>query len=249
MHADAEKKTKILDLENGLSIWKAHLTALREQDINARVMEQWKFDLLVETIRREKRLESLPLCTLKKNRAGNEELLIISGHHRVRAARAAGLTEIYVLVNDAQSEDEIRSKQLAHNALSGYDNAEILKQIYDSIQDIEMKILSGITEEDLLYQIREIEAKRIDINLNFELMQFFFLPEQLADWERVVEYVQGDSPPQVAEMRYFQPFSKALRKVGKNENIRNVSAILAKIIEIVKRHYEERAREAQQTAH
>src|SRR6059036_2769174 len=78
---------RILDLGNGLELWKVHPSTLREQDVNARSMPKAMFERLAQTIARDKRLESLPLCA--KTESGLE---IVSGHHRVRAATAAGIS-------------------------------------------------------------------------------------------------------------------------------------------------------------
>ena len=113
-HQQDPKKTKekIAELENGLSLWKVGIDMLREMDKNARVMESEKFELLKEIIEEDKRLESLPLVTLKKD--GRGEFLIISGHHRTRAARMAGLQQIHVLVDENElTLDQIKSKQLS----------------------------------------------------------------------------------------------------------------------------------------
>src|SRR6266702_1360750 len=76
---------KVLDLGNGLELWKVPPFALREQDVNARSMPKAMFERLAQTIGRDKRLESLPLCARTE-----KGLEIISGHHRTRAATAAG---------------------------------------------------------------------------------------------------------------------------------------------------------------
>src|SRR5881398_1819917 len=53
---------RILELGNGLELWKVHPSTLREQDVNARAMPKAMFERLSQTIARDKRLESLPLC-------------------------------------------------------------------------------------------------------------------------------------------------------------------------------------------
>src|SRR5439155_18065937 len=85
---------RIFELGNGLELWKVHPSHLREQDVNARSMPRAMFERLSQTIARDKRLESLPLCA--KTEPGLE---IISGHHRVRAATAASISELFVLVD------------------------------------------------------------------------------------------------------------------------------------------------------
>jgi hypothetical protein len=69
---------KVFELGNGLELWKVPPSALREQDVNARSMPKAMFERLAQTIGRDKRLESLPLCD--KTERGLE---IVSGHHRV----------------------------------------------------------------------------------------------------------------------------------------------------------------------
>src|SRR6266481_3076859 len=85
---------RILELGNGLELWKVHPSTLREQDVNARSMPKAMFERLAQTIARDKRLESLPLCA--KTERGLE---LVSGHHRARAATAAGISEMFVLVD------------------------------------------------------------------------------------------------------------------------------------------------------
>src|ERR1035437_718535 len=90
---------KLIDLEAGLSIWKIGLDRLREMDKNARVLEVQKFKSLQETIGKDKRLEQLPLVVPKDDT--HNEFLIISGHHRTRAARMAGLKYVFCLVDES----------------------------------------------------------------------------------------------------------------------------------------------------
>ena len=62
------------------------LSELREQDLNVRYMKDAMFKQLVSNIRSRGNLESLPFCARVV-----EKIEIISGHHRARAAKAAGL--------------------------------------------------------------------------------------------------------------------------------------------------------------
>src|SRR5262245_61899124 len=93
---------RLLDLGRHLAIWKAPVEILRDARKNARSMDNRLLGLLTETIAKDQRLESLPLTTWSRTAGGNEELLIISGHHRIRAARAAGIKEIHILVDERQ---------------------------------------------------------------------------------------------------------------------------------------------------
>ena len=131
--ASVIEPARILELGNGLELWKVHPSSLREQDVNARSMPKAMFERLAQTIARDKRLESLPLCA--KTERGLE---IISGHHRVRAATAAGISEMFVLVDaTGLTRSQIAAKQLAHNAIEGQDNEQLLAEIYRQIEDAE----------------------------------------------------------------------------------------------------------------
>ena len=61
---------------------------------------------------------------------------IIDGHIRWEAARSLGMESIPCIVIERElTEDEIISKQLAHNALTGQSDADLLRALYDSMQD------------------------------------------------------------------------------------------------------------------
>ena len=92
-----EQKAKyeiIYDMGTELYIAKVQLADLKEQDINARIMKNEMQDQLTTNIKNRGQLESLPLIALM-----GEKLEIISGHHRVKSAREAGLKEIIVILD------------------------------------------------------------------------------------------------------------------------------------------------------
>lgn len=74
----------IYDMGSGLVIAKVPLDKVKEQDINARIMKNEMQDQLTANIKKRGQLESLPLFVLVDGK-----LEIISGHHRVKSARAA----------------------------------------------------------------------------------------------------------------------------------------------------------------
>lgn len=239
MHENTLKKEKVLDLGNGLSIWKAHVDAMREQDLNARVMAPRKFENLVSAVRKDQRLETLPLCAMKRNKAGNDELRIISGHHRTRAARAAGVMEVYVLVIDGEvSDDAIRSRQLSHNAIDGQDDPGKVKEIYDLIQSVEEKIASAVDTMDFGIKLEPFKVENISLPVDYEILNLVFLPHQRKDFEDVVRLlsVADGKDIMVAERAMFDNFKKQIRRVSRAEDIRNISTVVSKMCEIVKKH-------------
>lgn len=230
---------KVYDSNIGLPIYKVDIDLLREQDINARVMANDKFAQLVSNIQNEGHLESLPLCTFKVNQAGNKELLIISGHHRVRASRKAGIKVLDVLVIEREmTESEIRSKQLSHNSLNGEDDAEIRRRIFLMIDDLEQRKRAGLNEEAIKEKVQSINVDEIKMNIDFEMVNLVFLPHQKKEFEDVIKLITSDQTVMVADMENFEDFKASIRKVAKVEDIRNVSHIIVKMCEIIKDHYE-----------
>ena len=138
-----EQKAKyeiIYDMGTELYIAKVQLADLKEQDINARIMKNEMQDQLTANI---KNRGQLPLIALM-----GEKLEIISGHHRVKSAREAGLKEIIVILDKSGlTRSKAASKQLAHNAISGFDDESTLREIVklmDNVDDM-MESYSGRT--------------------------------------------------------------------------------------------------------
>ena len=229
----------MVDLYEGTSIWKVSIERCREQDINAQVMDKATFDRLKLNIEKDGRLESLPLGYVKKNPAGNEEFFIVSGHHRIRAARSAAVKVIYVMVIDAElTEDQIKSKQLAHNAIVGDSDPQVLKQLFESIKDLDQKIASGVRDSDFdKMKFRAIAADDISVDYEFRTVKLMFLPSQLDKFEKVIAQMLEHETVMVTKMEEFEPFAKALREVSKREDIRNVSSILQRMCEITMEYY------------
>ena len=225
---------KLLELEKDFSIWRVPVELLREQDKNARVMDNDKFDRLAENIKRDGRLESLPLCVLKNNVAGNQEFHIISGHHRIRAAKKAGVLNIPCLVIEREmTKDEIISKQLSHNSLSGHDDLSVLKDLYDEMEDIEFKISSGIKDEDLKISDVSVKIDDVMVDLKFELINILFLDSQTKKLESIMDFIDKEASIKIVDKTDFDRFAEQARKIAGRENIVNMAAIFSKMLDYV----------------
>ena len=222
---------KLLQLEKDFSIWRVPVELLREQDKNARVMDNDKFDRLANNIKKDGRLESLPLCVLQNHEKGNTYFYIISGHHRIRAAKKAGILNIPCLVIEREmTRDEIISKQLSHNSLSGHDDLNVLKDLYDEMQDIEFKIASGIKAEDLKINDVNVQIDDVMVDLNFELINILFLDSQTKKLEEIIEFIDKDASIKIVDKKDFDRFAEQARKIAKRENIVNMAAIFSKML-------------------
>ncbi len=113
----------IYDMGSGLVIAKVPLDKVKEQDINARIMKNEMQDQLTANIKKRGQLESLPLFVL-----GDGKLEIISGHHRVKSARAAEMKEIIASEEILDSAKALITEQLG-------DDREIRDAYFDNTEE------------------------------------------------------------------------------------------------------------------
>lgn len=180
-------------------------------------------------------VESLPFCAETKN--GIE---IVSGHHRIRAARAAGITDIFILLDrSGLSRSKIISKQLSHNAIEGTDDKQILKELFEQIEEAEARISAFIDPKALDIPVPPpIEIGDLGVNVDFKTVTFVFLDHQMQQFNEVIEAISKDTAlVGVSDMEQFDKFKAAVQKVRQVEDIRAVGMILSRMSEIVLEHY------------
>lgn len=229
---------RLLELEGGLAIWKIGIDRLREQDKNARVLGTEKFKLLQKTIERDKRLESLPFVT-PKTIDDREEFWVISGHHRTRAARMAGQQYVYCLVDETNlSLDKVKAKQLAHNAIQGEDDPQILQEIFESIEDLNEQIFAGVTAKDFLKDTSNVKIDEVGLEIETQVISLLFTEKGFKDFEDTLARVSDSEKIYLADFKYFDAFVEAARKTSLNENVRNITGIVLKMCEVVNKHYD-----------
>jgi hypothetical protein len=229
--ANVIEPQRILELGNGLELWKVHPSSLREQDVNARSMPKAMFERLAQTIARDKRLESLPLCA--KTERGLE---IIAGHHRTRAATAAGVSAIFILVDvTGLTRSQIAAKQLAHNAIEGQDNEQLLAEIYRQIEDAESK-LEAFIDAKLDIEVPKIKIEGLDIEIDFKTVLLIFLPRVKERLDRALEYLRSSGQRldgvYIAADTDYTPLEKAVRKINEEYDVRVVADILGKLADL-----------------
>lgn len=225
---------RLASVGDNLELYKVHVDELREQDVNARVMPPEMFERLTETVRNENRLEQLPFTVA---RDGHFE--VISGHHRLRAARSAGLTEVFVLADTRDlPRSKVVAKQLAHNAIGGTDDTQTLKRLFDEISSVEDQLESYIRIDDFddVKQLEPSSATEIGLDIPWRQLSLVFLPdsverlELLDAWAKEVPATTDIAG--VVSMEVFDRFRDSVLNLGRVENVRSLGAIMTRMIEI-----------------
>ena len=220
-----------MELGNGLELWKVHPSSLREQDVNARSMPKAMFERLAQTIARDKRLESLPLCA--KTGIGLE---IISGHHRVRAATAAGISELFALGDvTGLTRSQIAAKQIAHNWIQGQDNEQLLAEIYRQIEDAESK-LEAFIDAKLDVEVPKVKIEGLEVDIDFKSVLLIFLPRVEERLARALEYLRSSGQKldgvYIAGDSDYAPLEKAVRRIHEEYDVRVVADIIGKMADL-----------------
>lgn len=204
------------------------------QKVNARYFSAEKMQQLTKNIAETGALESAPLVYRE-----GDKWRIISGQHRRDGAIAAGVELMLVFVAKPENQDDITSKQLAHNALVGQDDKALLAQLFESITDISKRLATGLSDE----------AARISYtSLNFRIGEFkefmvLFLPEDLQDVEKGLEHIATmttftpKTEVRLAPLSVFDDFARLLRKIKKSENIKSNAAAIVKMVELAGEGY------------
>jgi len=208
-------------------------------ELNARFMKADEFQKLVENVKRDGCLTQLPFCCYNDD----WELEVLSGNHRVQAAIAAGLEEIDVQITEEPLTNSQRiAIQLSHNSISGQDDMDVLKQLYELIDNVELKKYSGL-DDDTLKILNEINTQGISAGgLEFQILNIAFLPSEVKDVKRILKDVVKEVRKNETFLVRFAEYDKyldTLNDVGEGMRIRNTAVAFVGLLEIVKNHMEE----------
>lgn len=229
---------KIADVCPGLIIAWVELSELKEQDINAHAMDNAMFTQLKNNVEKRGALESVPLCALR-----NEKIEIVSGHHRARAAKLANLKSIPALVDiTGLSRSAVVAKQLAHNALVGYDDKSVIEILSKEMIELDHLVESYIKNIDFV-PVEEESAKSIDVNFYPEWrdVSFIFLPVTFNKLEELIGQTNTTDLLGIASYEQYEPFCEALRQFKKFSCVKNTGAVLDLIINSMNKDVSEAA--------
>lgn len=210
------------------------LRELRLLDKNARYMAEPEFNRLVANLRHDGVLTSLPLVYREE---------VLSGNHRVQAAIKAGIEEADVIeILTELSEQQRRAIQLSHNALTGKDDPNILREIYESLS-LDWQKYSAVYEE--MFRLDEEKAVSLGVPIaKYQELVIAFLPEDrqaFYEFALTLEKRYRKAHVLVGEQSSFDAFFDAILAVKDGRHIGNTGTALRVMAEIVKQHMAEEA--------
>ncbi|MGI5401900.1 ParB/Srx family N-terminal domain-containing protein [Streptomyces sp. CA-135486] len=211
-------------------------------DVNARFMRHEQFQRLVENIRQDGALTSTPLVW---NDAENSRRIVLSGNHRTKAAIEARVERIWWMeITEPLPRQRQIALQLSHNAITGEDDPATLKALYEELEDVSMRLYSGL-DDKTLELLEEVTVPSLaEANLDFATVQIVFLPDEKETAEKALESARKAASPDarwLARIDQYERVLDALDTTKGAHNIGNVAAAFAIILTIVERHLGELA--------
>lgn len=206
---------------------------------NARFMTSATFDRLVQNIRQDGQISQLPFCVERES----GRLLVLSGNHRVKAARKAGIEFIPIIrPTQALTPQQELAIQLSHNAIAGEDDPVILKELWDSLADVDLKMYSGLDDKSLGTLMKQEMPALADVRLDFRTVTLLFLPNEVdqvkAAFAGAREMAHGNAML-LARVSEYERLLDALAETNAAHNIANVATGLLVILDIFAKHRDE----------
>lgn len=220
-----------------LELWRVNINEeIREQDVNAQYMVPEMFNRLSQNIKKEARLESIPFAVKRE-----KYFELISGHHRVRAARSAGLTEIIVLADTRDlTRSQIVAKQIAHNRLVGQTNEEILARLIKELQQVDDMIEAYVDMMDLNITPPGVNIDNLVLSLDWRVITFAFLPNKLEKLREIANAIPESDFVGALPVEIFDTFKNILLQLKRAENIRSIGSLVSRMVEIVQEYLKQK---------
>lgn len=198
---------------------------------NARFFKKDTFRQLVENIKTDRRLSSVPLCRPLED--GRFEVL--SGNHRVKAAVEAGLEKILVIVL-LEDLDESRkiAIQLSHNALVGQDDQNVLAELWAKIDDVQARLYAGLSS-DTLNEIKKVELVQFSTpSIYTKTLTFAFTDTEKEHVESVLRELSATGAKEIhmAPLSAFEDFFKLILAAKKKFDVKNSTLAVLALIDL-----------------
>ena len=158
---------------------------------------------------------------------------ILSGHHRIQAAIAAGITEAECIdILTELSPERQTAIQLSHNAIVGTDDPTTLGAMWRELP-LSEQLYSGLLESDLVSS-RDVELENLlSVYPSYVTLTINFLPAERESFEALVERVsKSDGSVHVAKRDDFDLLFDAVVRVKDGQQIKNSAVALRRMAEL-----------------
>jgi len=205
---------------------------------NARFMKSETFRNLVANIKKDGAPSSIPFCVKE-----GEKFKVLSGNHRVMATREAGFEQMVIMYTEKPlSRSEEVAIQLSHNSLVGEDDPIVLQDLWDEIEQVEMKFYSGL-DDKIMEDLEKLSLQALsEVDLEYRLLTFMFLPEEAERlqeiFEKAVSLVSCDEAHLVTKGD-FDRLIDGMDKTRASYGVHNSATALGLILDVFGNHMDD----------
>lgn len=241
---EEQARTEVERLNVGLKNHPYKLALVHVRDLeflekNARYMTNEMFRNLVDNIKRDGGLSSVPLCWKHDGK-----YRVLSGNHRCMAAIEAGLQEVLVLFTDRElSKQEQIAIELSHNAIDGKDDMAILKELWDEIDDVSLKYYAGLDDKMLEEMEKAALTALSEVKLDYRSLTFLFLPHEVDALEEAFAHaVECGGLQDIVYINRIEDFKRLLdaqSKVQASYDVKNSATSLMLILDVFWKHQDD----------
>lgn len=194
-------------------------------------MDKHTFDQLVDNIATDGTLTGAVTCYQPSPDAPIE---ILSGHHRVEAAIAAGLDAVDTIVIKTELPNDRKiAIQLSHNAITGEDDITKLSLMYTDLS-LGAKKFSGLND-DVFDAFEKLSVAGLTVgSIRYEEIRVAFLPEDRSQFEERLAIIGKSGTAKTLAARYqdFDALFETVVGVKTGLNIANTATALAVMAEL-----------------
>lgn len=223
---------------------------IRLLEVNAHYMKHEEYHRLVENIKADGEPTSTPLVWQVHDDDTQQPILdedgepiyeVLSGNHRTRASIDADMpTIMYQIIEGYIPKPKRLAIQLSHNSITGEDDPAILKTLYEDIDDVSMRLYSGLDDKTLKL-LDEVQLVSLsEANLQFQTVSITFLPDELEHVEGVLDEVKkaakGSKAHWVARWSEYDAYLDSLEAASESHGIKNIATALMLVLAIFRRH-------------
>jgi len=224
------------------------LAELKHLTKNARYMTADQLKRLTENLRRDGELTSYPLVYRPDKKLNPKffdqskgELVILSGNHRIEAAKNAGIEKTNAIEIKTRLPDErLLAIQLSHNSINGQDDPSALLGLYESLS-LDEKLYSGLTDDD--FEVEPIDVAGLAIgSVNYAELNLAFVPQDLKDvnaWLNTLEKQGRKNPTHVGRYDDFDELYNAVIAVKATCKVYNSAAAFAYMAQLAMERLEQ----------
>jgi hypothetical protein len=147
-----------------------------------------------------------------------------------------------MVTDDELSREQQVAIQLSHNSLSGEDNLGVLKDLYEEIENLDLRAYAGL-DDKTLGLLEEVKVPPMsEANLSYQTIPLIFLPSEVEAAKSVFEearkLVSADEV-WLARFEDYDAFLDGLAAASSAYAISNVATALTVVLGVFSRHQED----------